>query len=45
MAARFADQVQQRGGLFATYFDSMVGFDYRLHDQPSRNAWKSVVQR
>ena len=41
----FADQVQQRGGLFATYFDSMVGFDYRLHDQPSRNAWKSVVQR
>jgi hypothetical protein len=41
----YADQVQQRGGLFATYFDSSVGFDYRLLDQASRNAWKSVVQR
>ena len=41
----FADQVQRVAASFATYFDSMVGFDYRLHDQPSSNAWRSVVQR
>jgi hypothetical protein len=41
----FADEVQRRGASFATYFDSVVGFDYRLHDQPSRTAWRSIVQR
>jgi hypothetical protein len=30
--------------MFATYFDSYVGFDYRLHDATSRNAWRDIVQ-
>lgn len=41
----FADEVQRGGGSFATYFDSAVRLDYRLHDQPSRSAWRSIVQR
>jgi hypothetical protein len=39
-----ADYIRGHGGKFATYFDSFVGFDYRLHDDVSRNAWKDVVQ-
>lgn len=39
-----AGYVRGHGGAFATYFDSYVGFDYRLHDDVSRNAWKDVVQ-
>ena len=41
----FADEVQRGGGSFATYFDSAVRLDYRLHDQLSRSAWRSIVQR
>jgi len=39
-----AGYIRGHGGAFATYFDSNVGFDYRLHDDVSRNAWKDVVQ-
>jgi hypothetical protein len=41
---QFADYVRDHGGVFATYFDSLAGFDYRLHDATSRNAWRDVVQ-
>jgi hypothetical protein len=41
----YASYVQRRGGEFATYFDSHVGYDYRLHDRPSRIAWRNIVQR
>jgi hypothetical protein len=40
----FARYVRANGGTFATYFDSFVGFDYRLHDAISRNAWRDIVQ-
>lgn len=42
---RYASYVERHGGQFATYFDSHVGYDYRLHDSPSRRAWRSVVTR
>jgi hypothetical protein len=29
---------------WVTYFDSDVGTDYRLHDRPSRVAWRSLVR-
>lgn len=29
---------------FCTYFDSDVGVDFRLHDQPSQTAWSGVIQ-
>ena len=29
---------------FATYFDTDIGVDYRLHDQASRAAWREIVQ-
>jgi hypothetical protein len=28
---------------FVTYFDSDVGTDYRLHDTPSKQAWRELV--
>jgi hypothetical protein len=39
-----AGYIRGHGGQFATYFDSYVGYDYRLHDDVSRNAWKDIVQ-
>lgn len=42
---RYANHVHKKGGVFATYFDSKVGYDYRLHDRVSRTAWRKVVQR
>jgi hypothetical protein len=42
---RYARYVQNHGGRFATYFDSYVGYDYRLHDRVSRDTWKAIVQR
>jgi hypothetical protein len=39
----FADYVAAHGGVFATYFDSYVGFDYRLHDAISIRAWRDIV--
>ncbi len=42
---RYASYVKRHGGQFATYFDSHVGYDYRLHDSRSRRAWRSVVTR
>jgi len=41
---RYARYVRNHGGAFATYFDSHVGFDYRLRDGASRRAWRAVVQ-
>ena len=41
----YASYVQLKGGVFATYFDSHVGYDYRLHDRPSRTAWRKIIQR
>lgn len=38
-----ADFVRDNGGVFATYFDSFVGFDYRLHDDTSKRAWREIV--
>jgi hypothetical protein len=42
---QYAKQVKKHGGRFATYFDSFVGYDYRLHDTVSRKAWRGVVSR
>ncbi|MFC4783450.1 glycosyl hydrolase [Nocardioides sp. MAHUQ-72] len=39
-----ANYARNNGATFATYFDSYVGFDYRLHDTTSKTAWKDVVQ-
>lgn len=39
----FARVVRVKGGRFATYFDSYVGHDYRLHDATSRSAWRAIV--
>jgi len=39
-SAQFA---RQNGARFMTYFDSDVGTDYRLHDYPSRVAWRDQV--
>ena len=38
-----ANFARENGGRFVSYFDSDVGTDYRLHDDPSRSAWRSVV--
>jgi hypothetical protein len=32
-----------RGAVFVTYFDSVIGADYRLLDTPSRTMWRQVV--
>lgn len=40
-SARF---LRANGAAFCTYFDSDIGVDYRLHDTPSRRAWREVVQ-
>ncbi len=40
----YARLVHKKGGAFATYFDSKVGYDYRLHDRASRRAWRNIVQ-
>lgn len=41
--AAFARQAQMNGAKFATYFDSSVGGDFRLHDAPSATAWRNAV--
>ena len=33
----------QRDAAFVTYFDSVVGGEFRLLDQPSKSAWRDVV--
>ena len=38
--AQYADA---NGAAFVTYFDSVVGGDFRLLDEPSRQAWHDVV--
>jgi hypothetical protein len=38
--ARYADS---NGAQFVTYFDSIVGGEFRLLDEPSRQAWHDVV--
>ncbi len=35
---------RNHGARFVTYFDSDVGVDYRLHDRPSKGAWRDVVR-
>jgi hypothetical protein len=40
----FGTTVKKNGGVFATYFDSNVGGDFRLLDSPSQAAWRDVVQ-
>lgn len=40
---RYGSFVRNHGGEFATYFDSYVGYDYRLHDRRSAKAWRRVV--
>ncbi len=42
---QYGRYVRRHGGQFATYFDSYVGYDYRLHDDRSSNAWRNVVNR
>lgn len=39
-----AQFVRDNDGVFATYFDSDIGTDYRLHDEASRAAWRAVIQ-
>lgn len=39
----FGASVRALGGTFATYFDSSVGGDFRLKDQPSIDAWTDVI--
>jgi hypothetical protein len=39
-----ASYMKENGAAFGTYFDSSVGGDFRLHDEPSRSAWREVVQ-
>lgn len=39
----FGQHVQKKGGSFATYFDSSMGGDFRLKDEPSAHAWRDVV--
>jgi len=31
------------GGQFLTYFDSNIGVEYRLLDDPSRNRWRTLI--
>ena len=38
-----AEFARQHGARFMSYFDSDVGTDYRLHDNPSRLAWRDQV--
>lgn len=40
---QYARYVRRHDGQFATYFDSMVGYDYRLHDSRSSRAWRRIV--
>jgi len=40
---RSAAYLNDHGARFASYFDSDVGTDYRLHDYPSRDAWRDQV--
>ena len=35
--------LSDRDATFVTYFDSVVGGDFRLLDQPSKLAWRDVV--
>jgi hypothetical protein len=42
---QYANFVRDNSGRFATYFDSVVGIDYRLRDEASRSAWEDIVQR
>jgi hypothetical protein len=35
---------REHGARFMSYFDSDVGTDYRLHDLPSRQAWRDQVR-
>lgn len=38
-----ASYLRSNGAAFASYFDSDVGTDFRLHDTPSRQAWRDIV--
>lgn len=40
----YANYVRTNGGAFATYFDSVTDLDFRLTDDPSRTAWRDIVQ-
>lgn len=44
--ADIADYFRSHGAAFVTYYDSVgvSGADYRLTDEPSRTAWREVVQ-
>jgi hypothetical protein len=38
-----ASYLSRQNAVFVTYFDSVIGADYRLLDTPSRTMWRSVV--
>jgi hypothetical protein len=38
-----AQYFTSHGAVFVTYFDSVIGADYRLLDTPSRSMWRQVV--
>jgi len=39
-----ASYLRSHAASYGTYFDSDVGVDYRLHDRPSRRAWRQIVR-
>ena len=38
-----ADYLRDHRASFATYFDTNIGVDYRLHDEASRAAWREIL--
>jgi hypothetical protein len=40
-----ADYLTGQGASFVTYFDSVVGGEFRLLDEPSQQAWRDAVAR
>lgn len=40
----YAKFARDHGARFVTYWDSKKNHDYRLHDRPSRSAWRTAVE-
>ena len=38
-----AAYLREHEACFATYFDTDIGVDYRLHDEASRAAWREIL--
>lgn len=40
---RNARYLRAHNAVYCTYFDSDIGVDFRLHDRPSKTAWREIV--